>query len=71
MQPSDYGSLDVILRFDACMTRKCADVSIANDTVDEINEFFTYNLTRTLNLDPRIVLAPVHGRVEIVAENGE
>ncbi|CAI8036863.1 hypothetical protein GBAR_LOCUS20653, partial [Geodia barretti] len=52
--------------FDACETRKCVNVTITDDMVDEQRELFTYTLTRTPSLDPRIELDPIDGTVEII-----
>ncbi|CAI8013544.1 hypothetical protein GBAR_LOCUS8570 [Geodia barretti] len=66
VETMDYGAIDVILMFDTCETRKCVNVTITDDLVDEPLEFFTYTLTRTPSLDPRIELNPTNGRVEII-----
>ena len=71
VQTVDYGAIDVILEFDVCETRKCVNVMIVNDLVDEEDEIFTYHLRRTPNLDPRIDLAPIDGTVEIIDDDGE
>ena len=62
----DYGPVNVVLTFGACVTRRCMSVTITNDGVDELDEFFTYHLRRTTGLDPRIELYPVDGRIEIL-----
>ena len=67
----DYGAIDVTLEFDVCETRKCVNVSIVDDLVDEEDEIFTYHLRRTPNLDPRINLEPIDGTVEIINDDGE
>ena len=71
VQPMDYGAIDVILEFDVCETRKCVNVRIVNDLVDEKDEILTYHLRRTLNLNPRINLEPINGTVEIIDDDGE
>ena len=71
VQTMDYGAIDVILEFGTCETRKCVNVSIVNDLVDEEDEIFTYHLRRTTNLDPRINLEPIDGTVEIIDDDGE
>ena len=71
VQTADYEALDVLLTFDTCETRKCANVSIIDDGVDESDEFFTFNLTRTSNLHTRIELDPASGRVLIYGGDGE
>ena len=65
----DYGALTEILMFDTCETRKCVNVTITDDLVDELDEFFTFHLSRTPNLDPRIDLDPVNGRIEIIDDD--
>ena len=53
--------------FGACEIRKCVNITIRDDEVDELDtEFFTYHLRRTTSLDPRIELVPVDGLIEIV-----
>ena len=63
--PSDYGSLDMVLMFGECERRKCINVPIVDDTEDEQDEYLVYNLTRTLGLNPNIILDPVNGVIEI------
>ena len=63
--PMDYGARDVILMFGACDTRECVNVTIVDDTEDEQDEDLVYNLTRTLGLNPNIILDPVNGVIEI------
>ena len=67
----DYGALDVILMFDECEKRRCVNVTIVQDLVDEPEEFFIFYLNRTTDLSPRINLDPVDGSVEIVDDDGE
>lgn len=67
----DYLELDVKLTFQACETRKCVNASIVDDLVDEPNEFFTYHLRRTVDLDPRIELDPMNGRIDILDNGGK
>ena len=61
----------MILMFDECEKRRCVNVSITQDLVDEPDEFFTFHLDRATDLSPRIELNPVDGRIEIVDDNGE
>ena len=67
----DYGALDEILMFDECERRRCVNISITQDLVDEPDEFFTFHLNRTTDLSPRIELDPVNGIIEIVDDDGE
>ena len=71
VETMDYGALDVILMFDECEKRRCVNVSITQDLVDEPDEFFTFHLNRTTDLSPRIELDPVDGTIEIVDGDGE
>ena len=58
--------------FGACEIRKCVNITIRDDEVDELDtEFFTYHLRRTTSLHPRIELDPVDGRIEIVDNDGD
>ena len=66
----DYLELNTILSFAACETRRCVEVTIVDDLVDEPNEIFHYTLGRTIGLDPRISLNPVDGVVEIIDNDG-
>ena len=61
----------MLLSFNSCETRKCVNVSIADDGLDETDEFFTFNLTRTSNVHSGIEIGPVHGQVHIHGGDGE
>ena len=67
----DNGALNEILMFESCETLKCVNVTITDDGVDELDEFFPYHLRRPTGLDPRITLDPVDGQIEIVDNDGE
>ena len=67
----DYRALNAILMFDECERRRCMNVSITLDLVDESDEFFTFHLNRTTDLSPRIDLDPVDGIIEIVDDDSE
>ena len=67
----DYGALDLILTFDECEKRRCVNVSITQDLVDEPDEFFTFHLDRTTDLSSHIDLDPMDGRMEIVDDDSE
>ena len=69
MEPTDYGALSSILRFDSCETHDCVNVDIVNDLVDEPEEFFRVTLMRTNGLDSRISLNPVDGQI-VITDNG-
>ena len=65
----DYRALDEALIFESCKTRKCINVSIVNDAVNETEESFTFHLSRTIDLHPHITLDPVDGEILIVDDN--
>ena len=67
----DYGALNVTLVFEACDTRKCVNISITDDEVDESDESFTYHLRRTSLLDSKIDLDQVDGKIEIIDNDGK
>ena len=72
VQKIDYEAIDVILTFEACEKRKCVDVVIFDESVnDQEPESFSYHLTRTPGLDPRIELDPANGTVMIISDEGE
>ena len=62
--------MSIILRFAACDIRRCVDVPIINDTVDEPDEMFAVTLERTPGLNDRITLDPVDGVVIIIDDEG-
>ena len=62
----DYGSVSTILRFAACETRQCVDITIVNDTENEPDETFSISLERTSFLSNRITLRPVDGEIVII-----
>ena len=68
VQTVDYEATDIVLSFKPCEKQKCVDVVIFDDTVEEEPESFSYHLTRTPNLDPRIELDPAIGTVVIISE---
>ena len=66
----DYLELNSTLSFDACQNRSCINVIIVDDLVDEPLEYFNFTLERTPDLDTRISLNPVDGRIAII-DNGK
>ena len=60
----------MILQFVACDTRECINVPIVDDMEVEQDEYLVYNLTRTLGLNPNIILDPVNGVIEIEDDDG-
>ena len=61
----------MIFQFPECKTKQCILVKILKDTVDEPEEFFNFNLTWTLGLDPGINLDSTVGQVVINENNGK
>ena len=69
--PDDYIGLNVTLMFEPCETRRCVNVTIMDDFIDEPDESFFYKLRRTPDLHPRITLDPVDGEIVIVDDDGQ
>ena len=56
--------------FGACDKRVCVNLTITNDELLEETEIFEVTLRRTLNLDRRIILAPVTAEINIIDDDG-
>ena len=67
----DYGALDVDLTFEKCMRRKCVNVTIVDNQINEPNETFTFHLNRTTDLSPRIILCPVKGESYLIDDDDD
>ena len=65
----DYVRLSRILSFGACEKKRCVDVEIVNDVVDEPQEKFVVTLERTPDLNSRIMLDPVNEDI-FIQDNG-
>ena len=59
------------LMLSECERRRCVNIPITQDLVDEPDEFFTFHLNRTPDLSSRITLDPMDGRIEIVDDDGK
>ena len=72
MTPTEYTELSVILNFLSCETRKCVDVTIVDDLIDEPDEEFgiTLDLEWTPDLNSRIILDPVN-EVIFIQDDGK
>ena len=70
MSPVDYDPVSTILAFGACDTRQCYQIHIVDDMMVELTESFFITLERTSDLNSRITLNPVDGRVEITDTDG-
>ena len=68
--PTDYGTVSTMLRFGACETRSCVNLSIMNDVTLEPGETLHVNLERTTELDSRITLNSVDGEIDIIDDDG-
>ena len=68
--PMDYGETMTLWMFKACETRQCINVTIEDDNVSELTEFFSGNLLRTDGLDERITLHPNTTSIEITDNDG-
>ena len=71
VNPMDYLELNSTLSFDACQNRSCINVTIVDDMVDEPLEYFDFTLEKTPDLDTRISLNPVDGRIAIIDNDGK
>ena len=65
----DYQKLSVDLEFGSCETRRCVNVSIANDLINEPVEKFSLSLTA--NPDYHISLFPTSAEVVIIDDDGK
>ena len=70
VNPMDYLELNTTLSFATCETRRCMNVTIVDDLVDEPLEFFNYTLERTSGLEMRISLDPIDGLISITDNDG-
>ena len=66
-EPMDYGRISLQLTFNATVSRACADVTIVDDDVFEIEESFNVTLT-AINGD--VTLEPDSGIIFITDEDG-
>ena len=57
------------LMFEECMRRKCVNVTIVDNQINEPNETFTFHLNRTTDLSPRIILDPVDGESYLIDDD--
>ena len=69
----DYGAVSTILRFSACETRRCVNITIVDETdiFDEPSEAFIVTMERTPGLNDRITLDPTNGLMIIIDDEGE
>ena len=56
--------------FEECETRSCIEITIIDDLILEMDEYFSISLERTTDLDIRITLSPTSGEVVIVDDDG-
>ena len=69
--PDDYIEFNVTLMFEPREIRRCVNVTIMDDFIDEPDESFFYKLRRTPDLHPRITLDTVDGEIVIEDDNGQ
>ena len=67
----DYRPIDEIIMFDECQRRRCVNIAIIQDLVEEVDESFTIHLRRTVGHSTRILLDPEDGVIELVDDDGE
>ena len=61
----------MMLRFAACVTRQCVNITIVDDFEKELNEDFLYTLEGAPGLNFDIRLDPVEGEVMIFDNDGK
>lgn len=67
----DYEETETLFMFGVCERRKCVNITIENDQVEEETEFFDGILLRTPDDPiPSITLDPARARVEITDNDG-
>ena len=67
----DYGTVvPTILSFGGCQTEMCAEITIVNDVIPEMNESFFVTIRRSPGLDDRISIDSVNGEILIVDDDG-
>ena len=72
MSPMDYSGFSMTLTFDTCETRRCVNVNIVDDLVDEPDEVFDYILgPLPAGLDSRITIRPDMGEIVITDNDGK
>ena len=62
----DYEALDVELMFEKCMRRKCVNIIIMEDQINELDKSFTFHLNRTTDLSSLIIFDQVDGEIHII-----
>ena len=67
----DYTAVSTLLEFAVCETQSCANITIEDDLVLEMEERFDISLNRTTDLDPRITLNPTLGQIVIIDNDSE
>ena len=68
---SDYSNLSWPLTFAARKTVVCENITIWDDRTQEVDESFFISLTRTQDLDSRIVIDQDQGTVTIIQSDCE
>ena len=70
VSPMDYSGFSMTLTFDTCELRRCVNVNIVDDLVDEPDEVFDYILAPPpAGLDPRIAITPDVGEIVITGND--
>ena len=57
------------LMFEKCMRRKCVNVTVMDNNMNEPNETFAFHLNRTTDLSPCIKLDPVNGKSYLIDDD--
>ena len=67
----DYGAISTILILDTCETRQCDNISIVDDATLEMTESFSVTLERASDLNSRITLDPVNGKMDVFDDDDD
>ena len=67
----DYFHLSVRLLFNPNKTRICRRISLIDDMTQEVTETFVIHVSRTPNLDSRIIIVQEEGEITIIDTDRE
>ena len=67
----DFILLSEMLNFEVGETLKCQQIILINDQIPENTERFTVSLSRTSDLDPRIIISPEEAEIVVTDSDCE
>ena len=68
---SDYTYRSVRVTFNPAETRKCERINLIDDRTQELQEMFSVSLSRTMNLDSRIMILQSEAEITITDSDRE